>query len=431
MDQNTKQPMVKQSKTPKLIWIPLTVFFAMASVSSKFAGVAWTWSLLAGLASLWITRTSSNETAKPSLANELARIWLIFTTVALVLKSIPMLYWHDPWAERHAEIRLVLGALGVYGLTRMRALSQQATHYLSLAGFTFCATGLVIILLYGRNSAPTNPIPWAAGVALVSCWLLSIFFNQEASHRGWRWLSLLASITGLMTVLVSTSRGAYGLLIVLPCMAWLLWTRRNVHKTTQKTKRTWSIIAVCALLVSITFWSLKNTPLIQLPASAIAVAAQEFKNSQSSLSNNYNTSVGARLYLWTRSADAIAKSPWIGYGHDQRKELLKQWAHDTPLSNPFVYGHVHNDYLQTLLDHGLWGLASFLTYAVGLMVLIRRLAQRQCKTTAVALFGMLLMHLTTALSNTNFAHNYYPTMLSLMIGITLWSSSVSETTKAP
>ena len=341
-----------------------------------------------------------------------------------------MLYWHDPWAERHAEFRLFLGALGLYGLTRLPGLSQKAQQYLTVAGSVYCTAGLGIILLYGQFGTPTNPIPWAAGMALVSCWLLGIYFTHTAIWT--RWLALAGSIAGLLAVLGSEKRGAYGLLIVLPFMAWVLWRQHtNSQKRSAQTTKSWTIYAACFLLSVVSLWSLRESPVIQRPTTAIALAAQELKQSHESLSANYHSSVGARLYLWTQSIQAAAESPWIGYGHDQRKQLLQKWANDTRLAEPLVFGHVHNDYLHTLLDHGLWGLASLLSYAFGLLVLVMKLARRQLWAGSATLAGILAMHLTTAFSNVNFAHNYYPTMLSLMVCITLWSVAEPQTTKAP
>lgn len=414
--------------TSKIIWIPLAICMSLASVSTRFAGAAWAWLLIAGLAALWTTRSTTTQPA--SLAHELAKTWLIFTAVALALKTIPMLYWHDPWAERHAEFRLFLGALGLYGLTRLPALSQIAQQYLTLAGSVYCTAGLGIILLYGQFGTHTNPIPWAAGMALVSCWLLGIYFTHTAIWT--RWLALAGSIAGLLAVLGSEKRGAYGLLIVLPCMAWFLWRQHtNSQKRSAQTAKSWAIYAAFALLGAASLWSLRSNPVIQRPTGAITVAIEQYKNSQTSLSDNYNTSVSARLYLWKQSTQAAVKSPWIGYGHDQRLQLLKQWSDGTHLPTHNVYGHVHNEYLHTLLDHGLWGLASLLSYAFGLIVLVMKLARRQLWAGSATLAGILAMHLSTAFSNVNFAHNYYPTMLSLMICITLWSFAGPQTTKAP
>ena len=393
---------------------------ALASISTRFAGAAWAWFLLAGLASLWITRASAHGTPPNPQAHELARTWLIFTAVALALKTVPMLYWHDPWAERHAELRLFLGAVGLYGVTRLQGLSQKAQQYLTLAGSIYCTAGLGIILHYGQFGTPTNSIPWAAGMAMVSCWLLGIFYTRAACWT--RWLALAGSIAGLLAVLASEKRGAYALLIVLPCMTWFLWRQQaNNPAKPMKTGKSLAIYVACIVVGAASLWSLRSTPLIQRPTNAITIAIQELKQSHESLSANYHSSVGARLYLWKQSTQAATKSLWIGYGHDQRKALLQKWAHDTHLADPLIFGHVHNDYLHALLDHGLWGLASFLSYAAGLIVLIVKLARQQSWPSAATLGGILIMHLTTAISNVNFAHNYYPTLLSLMIGITLWS----------
>ena len=49
----------------------------------------------------------------------ITRIWLITSAVALLLKTVPMIYWADPQGERQAEFHLLLGALGIYGLCQL------------------------------------------------------------------------------------------------------------------------------------------------------------------------------------------------------------------------------------------------------------------------------------------------------------------------
>jgi O-antigen ligase len=244
---------------------------------------------------------------------------------------------------------------------------------------------------------------------------------------------LAGSTIGLLTVLATEKRGSYGLAIVLPGMALFMWRQQTANQATSlQIQKHWKVYVACALLGIVGLWSIKNTPLIERPVNAINLAIKEFKSSQTSLADNYNSNVGARLYLWAQAVKVIPESPWLGYGHDQRKQLLKQWATDTQLPDAPVFGHVHSDYLHTLLDHGLWGLASFLSYALGLMVLTLKLMRHKAKAHAIGLTGILLMHLTTALSNVNLAHNYYPTILSLVICITLWSAKgSSKTTTAP
>ena len=130
--------------------------------------------------------------------------------------------------------------------------------------------------------------------------------------------------------------------------------------------------------------------------------------------------MGARLYMWQQSLIAIEQSPWIGHGHDGRKSLMQQWAQSAQSDEVRRLGHVHNEYLHQLLDHGLLGLCSQLLYLAGLALLGWRLLKHQQHAAGLALSGMAFVHLTSSLSNVNFAHNYYTASLALMIGLSLW-----------
>jgi len=414
--------------TPKIIWIPLAIFFSMASLSTKIAGVAWAWLLIAGLFSLFITRASSTQSH--SLAYQLSRTWLLFTAIALVLKATATIYWQDPWSERHAEFRLFLGALGMYGLTRLYDLSFKALQLLTLAGFVLCVASLFIILFLGIKSPPTNPIPWSASVALASCWLLGVFFSNTQSFT--RWFALAGSCIGLLAVLSAQKRGAYGLLIFLPLMAFFIWRQHIAdNPATLRRSPSWLLRVGLVILVIASVWGLKNTPFVQRPISAVHLAFNEFQSSQNSLSDNYHSNVGARLYLWAKGSEAFLDSPLIGYGREQRMELLKKWAVDTRLENPIVFGHLHSDYLHTIVDHGVIGLASFLSYAIGLILLIVQLFRHQLVVGAITLSAILAMHLSASLTNVNFAHNYYPNMLSLFVCFTIWQFGSAQRKKAP
>ena len=82
-------------------------------------------------------------------------------------------------------------------------------------------------------------------------------------------------------------------------------------------------------------------------------------------------------------------------------------------------GHLHSDCLQTSLENGLWGLASFLCYVAGMLFAAKRLSQSNLKVSAQALIAIAAMYSLAGVTNMNFAHNYYPTLLSLSVTITL------------
>ena len=409
-----------------LFWLPLTLLLAASTLNTKAPGFAWLWFILAGL----LAWRQSLRTATTGLDSEvsasqepvyagIARIWMMTTAAALLLKSVPMVYWADPWGERHAEFRLLLGALGVYGLCQL-PLERLRRAYLDANYFAWvgsglavaCALALWLVLVKGSDAAPTNRIPWACALAISTCTLLTL--ARVVTDWRLRYFWLAASLAGLLAVLASDVRGAYGLALVWPALAFYLFkvkpTATVPHARLKTALLTVAALLLLALLIPSVF--------IQKPLQRMQIAWPEFESSQVSAAQGANTSVGARLYMWERSLEAIKESPWIGYGRAGRIAHIQKWGDEA--TSPVVksLGHLHNEYLQTLMDHGLWGLASLLSYSVGMLLMARKLRAShdvRHKALAAGLAGVVLMLMSAGLSNMNFAHNYYPTVLSLAV----------------
>ena len=410
-----------------LFWLPLTL--AASTFNSKVSSFAWLLFMLAGLWAWWQSRRASyapGQALEPVAATSpetpyisLARIWLLTTLAALLLKTVPMLYWADPWDERHAELRLFLGALGLYGLCQL-PLERLRRNYLNAKYMAWVGTGLGVacllalwlVLTKGSNAAPTNRIPWAAALTLSTCTLLTL--ARVTMDVRLRYLWLAASLAGLLAVLASDVRGAFGLALVWPALAlYLFKVKPSATLPHARLKAGMKLIAAM-LLVAV----LIPSPFIQKPLERLQIALPEWQTSQISASLGANTSVGARLYMWQRSLSASLQSPLMGYGREGRLLYLRQWGDEA--SSPVVksLGHLHNEYLQTLLDHGLWGLASLLSYSLGLVLMVRKLRATgdiHNKALAAGLASVLLLHMSAELTNLNFAHNYYPTFLSLAV----------------
>jgi O-antigen ligase len=134
--------------------------------------------------------------------------------------------------------------------------------------------------------------------------------------------------------------------------------------------------------------------------------------------------------MWQKSLLAIEKSPWIGHGHDARKKLLLEWAEDAQSSEVKRLGHVHNEYLHQLIDHGLLGLGSQIFYLVGLIIVTRQLLKTKHNVAALSVAGIAFIHTTTSITNVNFAHNYYTASLSLFVGFSLWITRLEPQTNS-
>ena len=97
---------------------------------------------------------------------------------------------------------------------------------------------------------------------------------------------------------------------------------------------------------------------------------------------------------------------------------IQRWGAEVNSTAALSLGHLHNNYVEELFDQGLFGLGSFLSFLAGLLYMVMRLRKYQ-PMAALGMTGILFMHSTSSLTNVNFAHNYYPTMLSIAVSVCL------------
>jgi O-antigen ligase len=395
----------------------LLLTLALSTASSKMAGAHWLLFLLVGLWAGWQQRQQPAGLNDASLA---ARAWLLLCMGAFAFRAVAVMYWGEGWEERHAELRLMLGALGVYGILRTTAsdswltgaiLTRWASHALTLS----CLSGLYIVVTDGRGAVTTHPIAWAGGVAMFSLWLA----HAAVGIRGLAWERIfwtMGAFAGMLAVLASESRGAYGVVLWIG-LVWVGWVGRHGN---------WKKIFVGLLIVLLASGLLTQTRLMETPKQRVAQALQEISASRNNMSGAQNSSVGARLVLWQLAKQAVPQSPWVGYGQKQRLDLIKDWGRQQHSETVTSLGHMHNQYMQDMMDHGLWGLASTLMYLVGLTSLALWLLKRRHVFAGLTLGGVAFMHATTSLTNVNFAHNYYPTVMAVVVGLALMSIQTSS-----
>ena len=138
-----------------------------------------------------------------------------------------------------------------------------------------------------------------------------------------------------------------------------------------------------------------------------------------------NTSVGSRLFLWSKALDAIEVQPWFGYGKENSIAMIKQWGLEINSEQVQKLGHLHHEILDAWVSHGLMGILSLLVLATGMGLVVRKLWVLHPRA-AQGILGILFMHLTAGLSNTNMVHNYYGAMLSLSVALALVMAASEE-----
>ena len=135
--------------------------------------------------------------------------------------------------------------------------------------------------------------------------------------------------------------------------------------------------------------------------------------------------MGSRLFLWSRALDAIEVQPWFGYGKENSIAMIKQWGLEINSEQVQKLGHLHHEFLDAWVSHGLMGILSLMVLATGMGLVARKLWVPHPRA-AQGILGILFMHLTAGLSNTNMVHNYYGAMLSLSVGLALVMAASEE-----
>lgn len=387
-------------------WCAVLLLLVLTPINSKLAGACWLALCLFGVWSF--KRVSAQPLTSEFYA---AKGWVFACLSALALRAVTQFYWGDSWGERHAEFRLLFGALGLLGLVHYVSFTSDQLKWLRYALVLALWTGFGWMIVFGAALAPTNQIPWGASISLLVCVVLALTFSASSEPLLMRLFCASGVLVGVCAVLLSQARGSYGIILWVGGVALWQYARSGI-----KWRALISSVFVCMVAVILL---VKIFPqLISIPTHRIHLAVDDFSAMDSNKESSVNSSVGARLYLWKRAIGEIQDHLLMGVGRDARMASIQRWGTDANSSTIKGLGHLHNNYIGELFDQGLFGLASFLSYLVGLCYMVMCL-RKERKMAALALAGISFMHATSSLTNVNFAHNYYPTMLSIAVCLSL------------
>ncbi len=351
-------------------------------------------------------------------------MWLLACLAAAAIRFLPHAFWQDNWDRRHAEARLILGALATVALVKWppfyRLLGAQKV-ILSYALALACFVGFGVAALYGRET-PVHAIAWAVCLSFMVCLLAPKVLDSSvpSAHRKF-WV--LAVLMGSMGVVLSQSRGVYGLLIWLTLAGYVAASNRMLLQFSTFKPATW--VSVCLAFLGFIWILGTQPPWLTSVMQRVSEIWVEASLAQSNPSEAANTSVGSRLFLWSKALDAIEVQPWFGYGKENSIAMIKQWGLEINSEQVQKLGHLHHEFLDAWVSHGLMGILSLLVLATGMGLVVRKLWVPHPRA-AQGILGILFMHLTAGLSNTNMVHNYYGAMLSLSVALALVMAASEE-----
>lgn len=255
---------------------------------------------------------------------------------------------------------------GALALLLLRVLSRAALPpSLLYAGVTIGAVLSLVIANWeiqssgGRLSLGLNPIQTgglltmqALLVAAVIAWLV---FVKRSLASFLLSLPVFAIFVGLVWANFQTqSRGAWvGLLLglVAAVIAWL-------HETTAPRWLKLSVPSSVAIAIFGLAYAAEGPRILQ--------AYSEF---QAFLNGQVVSSTGYRLELWRATLAQWQMAPWFGagqHGYLETKQLLIE--NGSFHAGIGKFGHAHNNFLDILAKRGVFGLAVFAVWFVGLLM---------------------------------------------------------------
>ncbi|WP_158074970.1 O-antigen ligase family protein [Salinivibrio sp. PR919] len=232
----------------------------------------------------------------------------------------------------------------------------NANHPAALLG----ASIIVAVSLFIRKSSNT-PYFWRFAYVMLGCFILVALFALIFTQSRQSWLALIVSL-GLM-----------------------LWV--GVYR--KYTLNPWLILFIVAGLTILIAMLLAHIPIIHerlMTEKDVILAILSFDLDKIPFS-----SIGIRIHLWAESLKWIAENPLLGISQHGRALVISmsEGMPDDVVNN---FTHLHNGYIDVLVNYGVVGLSVFI---FSIWSLLRRGMDKTQKTQCACLsVGFIIFFLT-------------------------------------
>ncbi|MFC3153102.1 O-antigen ligase family protein [Litoribrevibacter euphylliae] len=226
------------------------------------------------------------------------------------------------------------------------------------------------------------------GVSLILGFYCLFIGHQRKNHKLiWFVLGTLVVVISALGVVVTQTRAVWlGLVAVLLSitLGYLIVSLRS-----RKLNRAGlvGLLAIFTILIGLFSSNFGDTLSNRVKS--------EFSNVKTVLSGSSdykaNSSTGIRLTTWTESLEWIAERPFAGWGGNGRELVVK---HSDRLTerNKERFRHLHNSYLDTLVNYGVLGLMCLFGLFVYWGYLVKRTYTRQALSApTLVMLSMLLI----------------------------------------
>ncbi|MFM8738108.1 MAG: O-antigen ligase family protein [Betaproteobacteria bacterium] len=421
------------------------VFTVVGPLRSDLPSWAWSWWLLASLVALalWARARGAAHgggTAAESPSGVGSGFWpgpmpahlrpalLMLLSAALI--DLFMGLWHGGgWDLLRQDGKvllslpmawLVLAGLGLHRRStdpQARGLHQPAALYETLcwAMGLQMVVALAVALYWPRAWLPATPIPWTTAVALNVAVLAPLALVRPGASggvalsyegRAWRLGLGLAVLAGVVAVVLSRSRAAW---VVLPWLGLLV-----VAFAPRRAVAAVAVLAMMGAVLGAGLWYDSLQPAQVERGIRLLDLVQELTQWNQP---DAGTSVGSRLALWEAAWNSLWAHPWVGIGVEARIALVQTVVPPDTLPDVAPLVHVHQQFLNQAVDHGLPGLMAALLCAGAPFALAWRAPTTTMRWQCL---GVGVVHTVGLMFNANMTHGTYAVNFGLVLMAILW-----------
>lgn len=398
---------------PLWAWWVFILLLSFATGNTKIAGAAWFLIIALGAYYGFKNKLRVPFGSIDPIFLKAARIWLIFCVVGFFFKAVGVIYWGDPWGTRHFDFRFIFAAMAIFVFVARVEIDNSRKLQLLLALLTTSCAAVFVSYLHVNHGieTPSNRINWSGGLVMLSWCLLPVAASKGAAlHQ--RWVAIISILLLWVAVLMTGARGAYlsfpWLLIIVVILIFYQSSGRQVILRNVA-------FGFIGLLSCFYLLHYLAPQAIEIPRERIVLAKEEAKQALVATEDGsrfIDTSVGTRIFMWGKSIEVFKESPWAGYGREQRMAFIKDWGEEAKAHIVSGQTHLHSEYINGMVDHGILGLASTMSYIFGLFAVFFCLL-RGAPLMALSVLSIAFTHVTMSITDTNSQTNNYSVMLGL------------------
>lgn len=291
------------------------------------------------------------------------------------------------------------------------------------------AVAAAVALSWPRADLPPSPLPWAMSVALGLAVLAPLVLrnpltdtwgaglHRRAGPTGLQGLVMAAVVCGVVAVLWSRSRSAW---VVLP---WLMVVL--VACSQRKARAFAAALAVAALgLAAMLHHDAQQPVQVERGLRLLDLWDELQRLGQPDPSS----STGSRVLLWQAAWHSLVEHPWTGIGMSARIALVQEVVPPHRMMDIEPLVHVHQQFLNQAVDHGLPGLLASMLSAGGLLLLALKVPRG---TLQWQLAGVAVVHGAGLLFNANMTHGPYAFATALAVTAAVMMHAAPAASAAP